>query len=154
MTVSWAVASLRGDRIQSPVFPTSGSYNPGSGSAPTSIYRGELVCFAVTRDGTAQIAFNHLTGTATVTNSSSYVSEASVEADVTTSQAFRYNARSFIARSAAGLPERNYVRQGTPGRLLLTGGGAGTYHAYPLYNIANFTPNVATLGGLSTRGDV
>ncbi|MBC8018446.1 MAG: hypothetical protein H7X83_08015, partial [Verrucomicrobia bacterium] len=88
---------------------------------------------------TAQIAWNHLTGTATVTDNTG---------------SFRYNAWSFAARNAEGLPEQNGVIQGTPGTLLLTGAGAGTYDACPVYNIANFMPNGATLGNLTTTRNV
>jgi hypothetical protein len=88
---------------------------------------------------TAQIAHNHLTGTATV-----------VESEEEGTEAFRYNAWSFVARNAAGLPERDGVRQGTPGTLSLTGAGAGTYDACPQYNIGNFMPNGAVLGNLQT----
>ena len=58
-----------------------------------------------------------------------------------------------MARNALGLPQADNVNQGTPGRLALTGGGAGTYDACPSYNIANFMPNGATLGGLRTNSN-
>jgi hypothetical protein len=142
-TASWSVKTQAGDQVQPPRFPRGGSYIPGPGYASASAYRGELVCFAIDADGTHQIAFNHLTGTATVARLA--------DADASQArQASRYNAWSFIARNAAGLPEADRVRQGTPGRLELTGGGAGKYDACPLYNIANFMPNGATLGRLKT----
>jgi len=134
-TASWSVRTLDGDKVQPPVFPTGGNFGGGGRYPATNPDRGELVCFATNRDVTAQIAWNHLTGNATVTDDTG---------------SFRYNAWSFVARNAEGLPERNNVIQGEPGRLLLTGGGAGTYDACPAYNIAKFMPNGATLGGLTT----
>lgn len=65
-------------------------------------------------------------------------------------QAFRYNAWSFVARASTGLGAADNTIQGTPGTLLLTGGGAGTYDACPLYNIGNFMPNGATLTPVTT----
>ena len=46
---------------------------------------------------------------------------------------------------------------GKPGNLLLTGNGAGTYDACPLYNIANFMPGETVVGfpyGLKPRSRV
>jgi len=137
-TASWAVGSMEGDQVHPPVFPNNGKWNPGSPWATASVFRGELICFSTNADRSAQIAFNHLTGTATIVQ----------PADTS---AFRYNAWSFVARGASGLPQADNVKQGTPGILKLTGGGAGTYDACPLYNIANFMPNGATLGGLTTN---
>jgi hypothetical protein len=133
-----------GDQIDVPRFPTHGSFEGGGPFPPTNPYRGALICFATNAAVTAQIAFNHLTGTATVVNNNIVATEAVTQEN--SSQAFRYNAWSFVARDAAGLPARNGVRQGTPGILHLTGAGAGTYDACPKYNIANFMPNGATLG--------
>jgi hypothetical protein len=128
-TASWD--AFFGDGIGAPPFPTNGTFTPANPN------RGELVCFATDAGGANQIAFNHLTGTATVVKTD--------DADaVQTKQAFRYNAWSFIARNAAGLPQSDNVIQGTPGVLQLTGGLAGTYDACPAYNIANFNPNGAT----------
>jgi len=152
-TASWAVGSMDGDQVHPPVFPRSGTYTPGTGYEPASFYRGELVCFATNPDVTAQIAFNHLTGTATVAHIAA-APIGSLEPVPSSSGAFRYNAWSFAARNAAGLPERDGVRQGTPGTLALTGAGAGTYDACPSYNIANFMPNGAELGGLETFNNV
>ena len=120
-----------------PPFPTNIVYTPIPGFGPVDPSRGELVCFATDQGGANQIAFNHLTGTATV------VSTDDGDA-VQTKQAFRYNAWSFVARNAAGLPEADYVIQGTPGLLALTGGLAGTYDACPAYNIATFNPAGST----------
>jgi hypothetical protein len=128
-TASWD--AFFGDGIGAPPFPTNGTFTPANPN------RGELVCFATDAGGANQIAFNHLTGTATVVKAD--------DADaLQTKQAFRYNAWSFIARNAAGLPQSDNVIQGTPGVLQLTGGLAGTYDACPAYNIANFNPNGAT----------
>ena len=146
-TVSWAVGSQDGDQVQPPPFPDGGTYIPGPTYAPVSGDQGALVCFATNAAETSQIAFNHLIGTATVVDEET-------EADTThLGYTFRYNAWSFVARNAAGLPEANGVLQGTPGRLDLTGNGAGTYDACPAYNIANFMPNGATLGKLRTKAN-
>jgi hypothetical protein len=135
-TVSWTVGGRYGDQVAPAAFPLHGTFTGGVNGYPvTNPYRGELICFATNTAVTAQIAWNHLTGTATVTDSSG---------------SFRYNAWSFVARNAAGLPERNNVRQGTPGRLDLTGAGAGTYDACPFYNIANFMPNGGALDGIQS----
>jgi hypothetical protein len=141
-TASWSVGTRQVDQVQPPRFPTHGTFSPGNP------YRGALICFATNAAVTAQIAFNHLTGTATVVKDNIVMSEAVVPEN--SSQAFRYNAWSFVARDAAGLPAANGVRQGTPGHLALTGGGAGTYDACPSYNIANFMPNGAQLGNVTT----
>src|SRR5262249_25689584 len=135
-TASWD--AFFGDGIGAPPFPTDGTF------FPSSPFRGELVCFATDVAGANQIAFNHLTGTATV------VSTADADA-IQIKQAFRYNAWSFVARNAAGLPEADNVIQGTPGLLALTGGLAGTYDACPAYNIANFNPNGSFEGIIATR---
>jgi hypothetical protein len=141
-TASWD--ALTGSGIGAPPFPTDLSpvYAPIPAGlarffAAPDTSRGELICFAVDQGGANQIAFNHLTGTASVVSSD--------DADANqTKQAFRYNAWSFVARNKAGLPEADNVVQGTPGVLQLTGGGAGTYDACPAYNIATFNPNAAT----------
>jgi hypothetical protein len=135
-TASWAVKTLNGDQVHPPVFPVSGTY-------PGSPYLGELICFATDRGAQHQIAFNHLTGTATVANLDDHTGRQH-------KQAFRYNAWSFVARNDQGLPERENVQQGRPGVLWLSGGRAGTYDACPEYNIANFMPNGAKLGNLTT----
>jgi hypothetical protein len=146
-TASWDAAT--GSGIGAPPFPTneSAEYAPIPTGLPAfystpNLFRGELVCFATDPAGANQIAFNHLIGTATV------VKALDVELDplivVQPKHAFRYNAWSFIARNAAGLPQSDNVIQGTPGLLALTGSGAGTYDACPAYNIANFNPNGAT----------
>ena len=144
-TASWE--ALSGAGIGAPPFPTNVAYRPIPGFEPVNPFRGELICFAVDGAGANQIAFNHLTGTATV------VKAADADA-VQTKQAFRYNAWSFVARNAAGLPEADYVIQGTPGLLALTGGLAGTYDACPAYNIATFNPNGSTdAAGVTTTVD-
>jgi hypothetical protein len=133
-TASWD--ALTGAGIGAPPFPTNSVYIPIPGFGSVDPFRGELICFAVDAAGANQIAFNHLTGTATVVKTD--------DADaIQTKQAFRYNAWSFIARNAAGLPQADNVIQGTPGLLALTGGLAGTYDACPAYNIASFNPNGA-----------
>jgi hypothetical protein len=128
-TASWE--AFFGDGLGAPPFPTNGTFTP------SNPFRGELICFAVDAGGANQIAFNHLTGTATVVNTD--------DADAAqVKQAFRYNAWSFVARNKSDLAEADNVIQGTPGVLQLTGSGAGNYDACPLYNIANFNPNGAT----------
>jgi hypothetical protein len=138
-TASWD--AFFGEGIGAPPFPANGTF------VPSDPFRGELVCFAIDAGGANQIAFNHLTGTATVVNTG--------DADATQSkQAFAYNAWSFVARNKLGLPEADNVIQGTSGVLQLTGAGAGTYDACPAYNIANFSPNGATdAAGIITTQD-
>jgi hypothetical protein len=138
-TVSWSVATLAGDQVQPAAFPTGGPFNGGGRYPPTNAKRGELVCFATNEEVTAQIAWNHLSGTAIVSGSNGSI---------------KYNAWSFVARNANGLPEANNVVQGTPGFLRLTGAGAGTYDACPVYNIAKFMPNGAALGTIQTHRNV
>jgi hypothetical protein len=146
-TASWD--ALTGSGIGAPPFPTDLSpvYAPIPGFLPRffaapDTFRGELVCFALDQGGANQIAFNHLTGTATVVKA--------LDVDILPfvalqpKQAFRYNAWSFVARNKAGLPEADNVIQGTPGLLALTGAGAGTYDSCPAYNIASFNPNGST----------
>jgi len=135
-TFSWEVLTGSGD-IAAPLFPSSGTF-------PGNVAKGELVCFAVDAAAANQIAFNHLTGTATVV--------ALADADATqTKQAFRYNPWSFIARDATGSPAADNVIQGTAGDLQLTGANDGSsYDGCPAYNIVNFMPNGATLNGVFT----
>lgn len=145
-TASWDVLGRDGTIGPAP-FPTGGSptftnFNPlPKDLVPPDPFRGELICFAIksTASGQAQVAFNHLIGTATV------VFRQDVDAGQPR-QAYRYNAWAFIARNASGQAEADYTVQGTPGFLQLTGNGAGTYDACPKYNIANFNPNRSTLG--------
>jgi hypothetical protein len=139
-TASWDVLTGFGENVSAPSFPTDVG-NP-TFSPIHSVDEGELVCFAVDSGVQNQIAFNHLTGTATV------VHEDDADADQIR-QAFRYNAWAFIARAASGGAADNTI-QGTPGDLQLTGGGAGTYDACPAYNVGNFMPNGATLGPVTT----
>ena len=133
-TASWE--ALRGDGISVAPFPTNGTFTP------SNPHRGELICFATDAGLLNQISFNHLTGTATVVTTA--------DPDATQSkQGFRYNAWGFAARSATGLAPDNTI-MGTPGTLVLNGGGAGSYDACPQYNVANFMPNGATLDSLTT----
>jgi hypothetical protein len=140
-TASWDVLTGNGT-IAAPQFPSGGLFagNPN---------RGELVCFAVGFAVAHQLAFNHLTGTATV-----------IHLDDTdalqTAQAFRYNAWAFAAEGTVA-PPADYTVQGTAGQLILSGNGDGTYDACPFYNIANFMPGEglapgsgSTLGGVYT----
>jgi hypothetical protein len=151
-TASWD--ALTGSGIGAPPFPTDLSpvYAPIPAGLPRffaapNTFRGELVCFATDFGGANQVAFNHLTGTATVVISDD------VDA-IQPKQAFRYNAWSFVARNASGLPQSDYVVQGTPGLLALTGGLAGTYDACPAYNIATFNPAGSTdAAGTTTTVD-
>ncbi|MGH6795013.1 MAG: hypothetical protein ACREDH_07400, partial [Methylocella sp.] len=136
-TVSWEVLTGSGD-IAAPLFPSLGTFTPGKPA------RGELVCFAVDIGLQNQIAFNHLTGTATV------IALADRDA-AQTKQAYRYNPWSFIARDATGAPAADNTIQGTPGDLQLTGANDGSsYDGCPKYNIVNFMPNGATLDGVKT----
>ncbi|MBV9571016.1 MAG: hypothetical protein JO056_07240 [Alphaproteobacteria bacterium] len=140
-TVSWDVLTGSGDQLHPPPFPT----NKGSPSFPGNPYRGELVCFTTDDGRQFQVAWNELTGTGTVMSLNDL-------AGSQPKQDFKYNAWAFAARSAGGLaPDNNTVAQGIPGNLQLTGQDVdGVYDACPAYNIANFMPNGATLGNLST----
>jgi len=141
-TVTWDVLSGKGENDGAPfsvaLFPSGGTFgNP----AILSVAKGELTCFAVDTPGAAQIAWNHLVGTATV------VAFSDPDAGQPL-QAFTYSAWAFTARG--GVADGTPV--GVPGTLLLTGGGAGTYDACPLYLIANFSPGGSTVG--TGRGDL
>jgi hypothetical protein len=132
-TVSWDVGSRSGDQIKPPPFPRYGDY-PVFGS----IYRGELVCFAVDQGATQQIAFNHLHGTASV---------------LSVGSALKYSAWAFWALNASGNgPAADNTVMGTAGAIRLDG-GPNDYDACPLYNAASFMPNGATLGRLATGGN-
>jgi hypothetical protein len=136
-TVSWEVLTGSGD-ISAPLFPGGGSFSPGNAA------RGELICFAVDAGVLNQLAFNHLTGNATV------VALADTDA-IQPKQAYEYNAWSFIARDAMGMPAADGTIQGTAGDLQLTGANDGmSYDACPGYNIVNFMPNGAALNGVRT----
>ena len=138
-TLSWDVLSGKSDvSFSAPLFPSSGTF-PGDAS------EGELVCFAVDAGVANQIAWNHLTGTATV------IDTADVDA-LQYKQAFRYNAFAFAARctSCPGGLALDGTIQGTAGDLVLNGNGDGTYDECPAYNIVNFSPNGATVGPLTT----
>jgi hypothetical protein len=132
-TASWDVGSGNGT-INPPPFPSAGTAYPTGNPN-----RGELVCFAVDFAVANQVAFNHLTGTATVIHlGDSDAAEAY--------QAFRYNAWAFAAEGGYA-PPSDYTIMGKPGNLLLTGYGAGTYDACPLYNIASFMPGEGVTPG-------
>jgi hypothetical protein len=120
--------------ITAPPFPSGGTFQPGNPN------RGELVCFAVDSGVVNQVAFNHLTGTATIVR----VNDADAGQ---AKQAFRYNAWSFAAEGAP----LDYTVIGTPGRLDLSGGGLGTYDACPQYNIANIAPGESGTAGSGSR---
>lgn len=148
-TVTWDALTLAGDQVNPNRFP-SGPGNPPWTGNPN---RGELICFATSMGRQTQVAWNELTGTATVLHL------ADTDA-IQPRQGFKYNAWSFAARCApttagcpgTGLaPDNATAAQGTPGRLSLTGANAdGVYDACPLYNIANFMPNGAALGNIDT----
>ena len=87
---------------------------------------GELKCFAISfpaNDGAPeqQIAWNHLYGSAIIFNAERGI-------------AFEYPAWAFTARGNVSTGSA----VGTPGQMLLTGGGAGTYDACPAYLLYNF----------------
>jgi hypothetical protein len=140
-TASWDVGTQNGDEVVPPPFPT----NAGSPPFPGDPHRGELVCFATNQGRQYQVAWNELTGSATVMNLST--TSASQP-----KQGFKYNAWAFAARNSTGLaPDKQNMSQGTPGTLVLSGANAaGAYDACPLYNTANFMPNGATLGNVTT----
>jgi hypothetical protein len=141
-TASWDVGTQSGDQVSPPPFPSI----PTTGGDPN---RGELVCFATAPDLSTQVAWNELTGTATVIN-----------LDTTSAtepkESFKYNAWAFAARctisescTSGVAPDDATDPQGTPGTLTLSGGGSGTYDGCPAYNVANFMPNGASLGNVS-----
>jgi len=159
-TASWDVLAQTGDgdkgSFSLPAFPNNAGLPSNTGGAfynpaGTSVYRGELICFAAKNqvNGAAQIAFNHLTGTATVLNSTYDPGPATLGTN-TDPAAFSYRPWTFTALDVNGLPEVDGTIQGVPGTLLLTGTGPGTYDACPGYNVTNFMPNGATLGNLTT----
>lgn len=138
-----------------PPFP---SYAGGSSLPPGgSIYRGELVCFAVNNTASSQIAWNELTGTATVVTLAGPGSTEIIES-------YQYNAWAFAALTCLGgatnctntdvAPDNASAPFGTPGIMPLTGlYEFGNYDACPVVNIENFMPNRATIlvpGGTRT----
>jgi hypothetical protein len=125
-TVSWDVLSQTGDIVPAQ-FPSTSYINLGNPDF------GELICFAVDTASSTQVRFNHLTGTATIVVFNSYP------------MAFKYNAWAFTARSNDVTPPPDLSPVGTPGELLLTGAGDGTYDACPQYLIGNFSPDGATV---------
>jgi len=148
-TASWDVGAHAGDGMTPAVFPTYAGTPAFAGVS--NPYRGELVCFSTNRNRTFQIAWNELTGTATVIRQVSEVDQSR--------QAFKYNAWSFAARCDATVtncrrnlaPDNGGAPQGTPGQLSLSGNNvAGEYDACPAYNTATFMPNGASLGSLKT----
>ena len=157
-TASWDVYTLTGDQAAPPLFPT----NAGNPSWPGNPYRGELVCFATDPGTQFQIAWNELTGTATVqryVTSTAPAVQRYIAVTDQPRQAFKYNAWAFAARCAtnsttctAGVAsDNNTVAQGAPGTLYLSGQNAnGVYDACPVYNVATFMPNGATLGNMTT----
>ena len=145
-TGSWDVYSTKGDQVSPAKFPT----NPGLPFFPGNAYKGELICFAVNEGREFRIAFNHLTGTATVVKVGTPPTAESVEVP---KHAFKYNAWAFTARNRLGpAPDNQLTRHGTiAGFLNLSGGIAdGVYDACPAYNIANFMPSGAYLGAVRT----
>jgi len=140
-TVSWDVLTQDGDQVQPVQFPTDRGAPPHAGNP----FRGILVCFATNQAREFQVAWNHLTGTATVINLNDRTARQS-------RQGFKYNAWAFAARNESGLaPDNNTFAHGEPGRLELSGANAaGAYDGCPAYNIANFMPNGARLGNLAT----
>jgi hypothetical protein len=144
--VSWEVLTGSGD-IAAPLFPSGGTF-PGNPA------KGELICFAVDAASANQIAFNHLTGTATVVDLADTDAAQTKQAFIPSVDArlgFRYNPWSFIARDATGFPAADNTIQGTAGDLQLTGANDGSsYDGCPAYNIVNFMPNGATLNGVRT----
>jgi hypothetical protein len=116
--VIWDAATGEGDPTNVNAFPSR-----EIGPYPGNPYAGELVCFAVNAAGSAQISWNHLSGTATVFN----------DANET---AYEYNSWNFTARG--GTLGRPFGEAGT---LELTGADDGAaYDACPAYNIVHFTP--------------
>ena len=145
-TASWDVGTGDGDEVNPPPFPSGGTYTPLPNFIAANPHRGELVCFATDSAVQNQIAWNHLTGTATVMNAGSLLLLGDIDADEPF-QAYRYNAWAFAAEGNTA-PPANGTIMGTPGKLLLTGAGTGTYDACPQYNIANFMPGEGAVPGV------
>jgi hypothetical protein len=146
-TASWDVKTRAGDQVNPPGFPTA---TPISTIPGANVNRGELVCFATDPGRTTQVAWNELTGTGTTLQLNN-------TGAVQPKLAYRYNAWAFVARGVDGLPqpEDPTTAFGTPGTLILDGLNSGdSYDACPVYNIANFMPNGATLGNLLTGDNV
>jgi hypothetical protein len=140
-TASWDVRTGSGDQLHPPPFPT----NAGNPGFPGNPLRGELICFTTDDGRQFQVAWNELTGNATVMSLKDKTAHQK-------RQGFKYNAWAFAARDYGGLAaDNNTTPFGTAGDLELTGANSyGVYDACPAYNIANFMPNGATLGNLST----
>jgi hypothetical protein len=126
--VSWDVKSGKGT-IFAPQFP-GGVKVPGFGFR-TDI--GELICFAVNDAGSNPIVWNHLSGNATVV----YSNDPDAGTGGQSKQAFEYNAWSFRAlfNPVLGTP------LDPPSPIHFDG---ISYDAFPLYLVANFSPNGAT----------
>ncbi len=140
-TASWDVGTGAGDQVNPPPFPSGGTFTPGDPN------RGELICFATDPASQKQIAWNQLTGTATVMDTTG-TGLLPGDGDATQPlQAYRYNAFAFAAESSTGLAANGTV-MGVPGHLVLSGAGAGTYDACPQYNIANFMPGEGATPGV------
>jgi len=131
---TWDVRSGAGDPTSVNPFPVG--FDDGYGGS-TEI--GELICFAVNLSGEAQVAWNHLSGTATVYHID----------DSENANAYEYNSWNFTARTTVNNNSRPF---GVAGQLDLSGtDGPGQYDACPLYNIAHFTPTDIRGSGNSTR---
>ena len=115
--VYWEVKDGTGT-IAAPDFPSEGGE-----------YGGQLICWAVSKGGGTQVKWNHLSGTATITN---LVDETS----------YAYNAYQFYARGA-----KNKRQVGsTPGVLELDGTAAGGgYDKCGRYIIGHFSPRDAQI---------
>jgi len=157
-TASWSVATGAGDQVNPPPFPSGGTFPPpGSPFVSTNPNRCELVCFATDNAVQNQIAWNHLTGTATVIDFGSASPTVPVPGVIPLPPGIdprRYNAWAFAAEGNTAPPADGTI-MGTPGKLLLTGAGTGTYDACPQYNIANFMPGEGVSAGSgSTLGPI
>jgi hypothetical protein len=139
-TVSWDVAAAKGDGLTVPPFPGAGPY-PAFGSKLT----GELICFATTNSSvTGAIAWNHLSGTATVNAVGS---------------AIKYSPYTFRAWASPGVWSKDGDALGysvsTPygwtGVLPLDGGLWNSYDAVPAYLETPFVGNGGTVGNVTTQ---
>ncbi len=148
-TVSWFVGSQIGDNATPQPFPGGDLIDLPN----TNIYHGELACFAVDFNSALyQIAWNHLSGTAQVIKNPTSPGHKT---------AYRYDAFAFKARDANNNPAADNTPQGTPGQLVLSTGGAGTYDSCHAYQLTNFSPaavpattsGTTTIGGLTTLGN-
>ncbi len=108
-----------------PYLPANGFDNPHLPGGSDPYGAGLLVCFAVDAGATAQIKWNHLTGSATVFEPAA-------------GWAYQYRPYAFFAPTGA-----DFSTLGTPGLINLNG---TEYDSCPLYQVATFWPAGVRIG--------